>query len=70
MAGIRSFSTVRARSYLFRLPLFTRLIIVAIVFFWLLGLPGVINVQQWGSLIPDQVSITAGIAPKPGTCLR
>lgn len=61
MPGLRSFNTVRARSYIFRLPLFTRSIIAAIVLLWLLGVPGVFNVQQWGSLIPDQVSFTTGM---------
>lgn len=61
MPGLRSFNTVRARSYIFRLPLFTRAIIAAIVLLWLLGAPGVFNVQQWGSLIPDQMSFATGM---------
>lgn len=46
----------RLRSYVLRLPLFTRLIIVAILFFWLLELQTVWSVVQWGSLDPSKVS--------------
>ncbi|KND90777.1 Rhomboid protein 2 [Tolypocladium ophioglossoides CBS 100239] len=58
MPGVRGFSTLRARSYIFRLPLFTRAIILIIVLFWALTLPSVWDVRRWGALIPDQVSFT------------
>ncbi|KIW37404.1 hypothetical protein, variant [Exophiala oligosperma] len=45
----------RVRSYLLRLPLFTRLILLAIVAFWLLELQTVWSVTQWGALIPKEV---------------
>ena len=54
MAGFQGFSTARARSYLFRLPLFTRVIILLILVLWIPGL------QAWGGLIPDQVTIKTG----------
>ena len=47
----------RLRSYLFRLPLFTRLILLAIVAFWLLELQTVWSVIQWGSLIPKDIGL-------------
>lgn len=60
MPGVRGFSTLRARSYVFRLPLFTRAIILVIVLFWALTLPSAWDVRRWGALIPDQVSFTTG----------
>ncbi|EXJ90025.1 glycosylphosphatidylinositol transamidase [Capronia epimyces CBS 606.96] len=45
----------RLRSYLFRLPLFTRLILLAIVAFWVLELQSVWSVIQWGSLTPKEI---------------
>lgn len=62
MPGIRGFSALRARSYIFRLPLFTRAIILVIFVFWILGIPSLWNLRQWGSLIPDQVTFTTGKA--------
>jgi glycosylphosphatidylinositol transamidase len=45
------------RSYIFRLPLFTRCIILVIVLLWLLSLQSAWDVQQWGSLIPDEIGL-------------
>ena len=50
------FSTLRARSYVFRLPLFTRMMLAAIVLFELIGLQSAWNVRNWGALIPDQMN--------------
>ena len=60
MPSVQGFNTFRARSYILRLPLFTRFIIVAIVFFWALGLQSVWDVRQWGSLIPDEITFATG----------
>lgn len=60
MPSIRGLNFVPARSYLFRLPLFTRAIVGIILAFWVLGAPGFWNIQQWGALIPSQVSFTTG----------
>jgi membrane associated rhomboid family serine protease len=60
MPAIRGFSTLRARSYIFRLPLFTRAIIIAILVFWILGIPSLWDLHQWGSLIPDKVTFATG----------
>ncbi|KAL7923146.1 hypothetical protein ACQKWADRAFT_290091 [Trichoderma austrokoningii] len=60
MPSIQGFSTQRARSYLSRLPLFTRAILLSIACFWLAGLPGFWDVRVWGSLIPDKISFASG----------
>ncbi|KAK5993127.1 Rhomboid-type serine protease 2 [Cladobotryum mycophilum] len=60
MPSIQGINTLRARSYVIRLPLFTRAIILAIICFWLASLPGIWDVRQWGSLIPDKISIATG----------
>ncbi|KAH6989447.1 rhomboid family protein [Ilyonectria robusta] len=59
MPSVQSFNTVRARSYVSRLPLFTRIIVVIIFAFWAAGFQSVLDLQKWGALIPDQISITA-----------
>ena len=56
--NVSSFSTLRARSYVFRLPLFTRAIILVIVLFWILDLQSVWDIREWGALIPDKTGIT------------
>jgi len=56
--SLPQFSAARMRSYIFRLPLFTRAIIFVIVGLWLLSLLPVLDVQQWGSLIPKEIGIS------------
>ena len=51
------FDPRRLRSYLLRLPLFTRIVFVLIVFFWLLEFQSVWNIIQWGALIPREVNL-------------
>ncbi|KAL4959445.1 GPI-anchor transamidase subunit GAA1 [Aspergillus stella-maris] len=51
------FNPSRVRSYLLRLPLFTRLVILAIIVFWVLELQTVWSVVQWGSVIPDELNL-------------
>ncbi|RDW94051.1 rhomboid protease family protein RBD2 [Aspergillus mulundensis] len=51
------FNPSRVRSYVLRLPLFTRLVILAILVFWLLELQTVWSVVQWGALIPDELGL-------------
>ncbi|KAJ9134730.1 Rhomboid protein 2 [Pleurostoma richardsiae] len=53
--GVTGFSTLRARSYVFRLPLFTRAVVGIIGLFWLLSLQDVWDIRQWGALIPDEI---------------
>lgn len=57
LPALPAFNPARLRSYLLRLPLFTRGIIVAIIFFWLLELQTVWSVTQWGSLIPKEIGL-------------
>ncbi|KAL9031228.1 MAG: hypothetical protein Q9196_000728 [Gyalolechia fulgens] len=47
----------RLRSYVFRLPLFTRIILVFVGIFWILALPQVWDVVQWGALVPKEVNL-------------
>lgn len=51
------FNPQRLRSYILRLPLFTRACILIIVVFWLLELQTVWSVTQWGSLIPKEIGL-------------
>jgi hypothetical protein len=69
MPSVQSFNTLRARSYVSRLPLFTRAIIVIILAVWLAGFQSVVDLQQWAALIPDQISIFAG-KPCPDISIR
>ncbi|CAI6095444.1 hypothetical protein V2G26_015121 [Clonostachys chloroleuca] len=59
MPNIRTLNTVRIRSYLFRLPLFTRFALILIVLLWALGLQTIWDLRKWGSLIPSEVSLLA-----------
>ncbi|KJZ76199.1 Rhomboid protein 2 [Hirsutella minnesotensis 3608] len=59
MPGLRGFSTLRARSYAFRLPLFTRAILLIITLFWGINVLSVWDIKAWGALIPDKISLTA-----------
>lgn len=61
MPTVRGFSSVKAQSYLLRLPLFTRAIVLIILLLSLLSLPGFWDVQAWGSLVPSKVSLFAGM---------
>ncbi|KAF7180282.1 hypothetical protein CNMCM7691_009449 [Aspergillus felis] len=49
------FNPTRVRSYVLRLPLFTRLVLLVIVAFWLLELQTIWSVVQWGSLTPSEI---------------
>jgi glycosylphosphatidylinositol transamidase len=60
--SLPQFNVVRLRSYIFRLPLFTRLIIVLIIALWVVSIQSVWDVQAWGSLIPDETGLA--------TCMR
>ncbi|KAL8774977.1 MAG: hypothetical protein Q9209_000456 [Squamulea sp. 1 TL-2023] len=46
----------RLRSYIFRLPLFTRIVLAFVIVFWVLELQKVWNVVRWGALIPKEIS--------------
>jgi len=55
MFPTRLINPSRLRSYVLRLPLFTRLILLAIIVFWLLEFQTVWSVIQWGSLDPKEI---------------
>lgn len=56
-----SLSGARVRSYIFKLPLFTRLMILAIVTTWFVGVVADTrwDVRAWGALVPDEVGISS-----------
>ena len=59
-----TFNPNRLRSYLLRLPLFTRGAIIAILIFWIVELQTVWSVTQWGALIPKEIGLgTRGYPP-------
>ena len=55
--SLPQFSAGRARSYVLRLPLFTRVIVLVIITLWLVGIQSVWDVVQWGALIPDEIGL-------------
>ena len=56
-SALPSFNPQRLRSYVFRLPLFTRIILLVITVFWLLELQSVWDVVAWGALIPAEMGL-------------
>ncbi len=57
--SLPSFNPARFRSYLFRLPLFTRIVISLIFLFWISQLQSTWNIFQWGALIPREVGFSS-----------
>jgi len=51
------FNPIRLRSYILRLPLFTRVTLLIIFAFWLLELQTVWSVVNWGALVPNEIGI-------------
>ncbi|KAI9804150.1 MAG: putative rhomboid protease [Sarcosagium campestre] len=51
------FNPTRIRSYVFRLPFFTRVVLLGIIIIWISGLQGIWNIEQWGALIPDEINL-------------
>ncbi|KAJ5253460.1 hypothetical protein N7505_012123 [Penicillium chrysogenum] len=51
------FNPGRIRTYLLRLPLFTRLVLLIILAFWLLEFQTIWSVVQWGALIPEEINL-------------
>lgn len=57
-----SFSGARARSYVYKLPLFTRVLLSAIVAAWFAGFVTPRerwDVRAWAALVPDEVGIAS-----------
>jgi hypothetical protein len=61
--NVAGFSTLRARAYLFRLPLFTRAVLAAIGLFWILGVQVWWDVRAWGALVPDKLGFATRAFP-------
>ncbi|KAJ4247737.1 putative rhomboid protease [Fusarium torreyae] len=55
---LQNFNALRAKSYLTRLPLFTRLMVLAIIALSIASFQSVWNLREWGALIPEEISIT------------
>ena len=63
------FNPARLRTYLLRLPLFTRGCILAVLVFWIVEFQTVWSVTQWGSLIPKEIGLgTSGYPLQGATC--
>ena len=54
---LSQYKPARFHKYLFRLPLFTRIILLLIIFFWILELQTAWDVASWGSLIPKEINL-------------
>jgi glycosylphosphatidylinositol transamidase len=55
--SLPQFSAARLRSYVLRLPLFTRAIILVIIVLWIAGMQTAWDIRQWGALIPKEIGI-------------
>ena len=62
------FNPSRIRSYLVRLPLFTRLVLLVILAFFILELQTLWSVVNWGALIPDEIGLGTSKSSR-ATCL-
>lgn len=58
---LQSFSAGRAKSYVYKLPFFTRLVILILVATWAAGvvLGAKWDIQAWGALVPDEVGLSS-----------
>jgi glycosylphosphatidylinositol transamidase len=57
------FGATRLRSYILRLPLFTRCIIGIMVLLWIVSIQKVWDVQKWGALYPDEIGLSSSKQP-------
>lgn len=60
------FNSARLRSFFFRIPLFTRLVLLLILLFWILELQTAWDIAQWGALVPLQVNLTTSTSTHLG----
>lgn len=56
--SLPQFSAARMRSYIFRVPLFTRGVVLVIIGVWIVSMQSVWDVQKWGALIPDEIGLS------------
>ncbi|KAM0797257.1 rhomboid protein 2 [Usnea florida] len=52
------FNASRLRTYLLRIPLFTRIVLILITLFWILEFQSKWDVAQWGALVPLEVNLS------------
>lgn len=60
--SLPNISATRARSYVFRLPLFTRVVITAIIAIWVAQVTIPVaqwDIKAWGSLVPAEVGLSS-----------
>ncbi|KAI1826594.1 rhomboid family protein [Xylaria intraflava] len=57
MPTIQALNAQRARSYLIRLPLFTRVMLAVMIAFGLAGIQSAWDIRQWGALIPNELGL-------------
>ena len=60
------FNPARLRSYVFRIPLFTRIILLLILLFWILEFQTAWDIAQWGALVPLQVNFSTSTSSSAG----
>lgn len=60
------FNSARLRSFVFRIPLFTRLVLLLILLFWILELQTAWDIAQWGALVPLQVNLSTSTSTRLG----
>jgi len=63
-SNVVQFNPARIRVYLFRLPLFTRICLLAILGFWIAGL-FLTWIPAWGALVPAEVGLTTSMCVLP-----
>ena len=61
------FNPARLRSYVFRIPLFTRIVLLIIILFWILEFQATWDIARWGALVPLEVNIGTSTSTSAGT---
>ena len=59
------FNPTRLRSYVFRIPFFTRVVLLLIILCWILELQTAWDITQWGALVPLQVNLSTSTSTSP-----
>lgn len=68
VSSLPTLSATRARSYVYRLPLFTRIAITAIVGVWVAQVLIPVaqwDIKAWGSLVPAEVGLSSSESAVP-----
>ena len=61
------FNPARLRTYVFRIPLFTRVVLLLVILFWILEFQTAWDVAQWGALVPLEVNLGTSMSASAGT---